>query len=52
MTAAQQAGRKRARPRIHPAADLPVDAEGLDSDDLSWTLVGALRRAEAAKSPA
>ncbi|MFD9007752.1 hypothetical protein [Streptomyces sp. NBC_01232] len=29
-----------------------VDAEDLDSDDLSWTLVNALRSAEAAKSPA
>ncbi|MEU5069873.1 hypothetical protein AB0G95_38250 [Streptomyces virginiae] len=29
-----------------------VDAEDLDADDLAWTLVNALRRAEAAKSPA
>ncbi|MET9694835.1 hypothetical protein ABZY81_41705 [Streptomyces sp. NPDC006514] len=29
-----------------------VDAEDLDSDDLAWTLVHALRRAEAAKTPA
>ncbi|MFE5720608.1 hypothetical protein [Streptomyces erythrochromogenes] len=29
-----------------------VDADDLDSDDLSWTLVDALRRAEAGKSPA
>ncbi|MFJ4866952.1 hypothetical protein [Streptomyces sp. NPDC088748] len=29
-----------------------ADAEELDSADLSWTLVDALRRAEAAKSAA
>ncbi|MFJ9551120.1 hypothetical protein [Streptomyces erythrochromogenes] len=29
-----------------------VDAVDLDADVLAWTLVNALRRAEAAKSPA
>ncbi|MFB6578752.1 hypothetical protein ACFCYC_15270 [Streptomyces sp. NPDC056402] len=28
-----------------------VDAEGLDSDDLSWTLVAVLRRAEEERAP-